>query len=308
MKTKNRILVAGYSGMLGNSLIKLLNKNDKIFKISSKECDLTNQRKTLELIKKIKPTIIYLLAAKVGGIRANIKKGAEFIYSNLMIVTNVVNAAKENNVKKLIYVGSSCVYPKNAPQPFKENSLLTGELEKTNQYYAVAKISGIKLIEAYNKYYGTSYLTVMPPNLYGPDDNFHKNNSHVLSALLKKFVTAKKRNLKKVSIWGSKNTLREFLFVDDLSNALVFLKNKKLKKSIINVGSSKEISIQSLAKKIAKYTKYKGKIEFDKNKPAGVKRKIMNSAYIKKLGWKPKVSLDEGIKKTLDWIEKKRLF
>ena len=239
-------------------------------------------------------------AAKVGGIYANNSFPAEFIYENLQIQSNIIEGAKISNIKKLVFIGSSCIYPRNCKQPIKEEYLLSGKLESTNQWYAVAKIAGIKMVEAYRKQYNLNFINVMPCNMYGPKDNYDKKNSHVMAALIRKFCIAKKNNLKDVIVWGSGKSLREFMHVDDFAEAMAKIIKKYNKIEPINVGSGQEISILNLAKKISKVVDFKGKIIFDKKYPDGTPRKLLNISKIKKLGWKPKISLLNGIRKSVN--------
>ena len=308
-----KVFIAGHKGMVGSALIRLLQKKKKI-KIITKEktnLDLTNQLKVKNFFKKNKIDQVYMAAAKVGGIYANNTFPAEFIYQNLMIQTNIINAAFESGVKKLLFLGSSCIYPKDINKPIKEDLLLKGQLEPTNEPYAVAKIAGIKLCESYNRQYGLShdieYRSIMPTNLYGPGDNYHPENSHVIPALIRRFHHAKLNNLPEVIVWGSGNPRREFLYVDDLATACVHVMN--LKKSIfqkhtkpmcshINVGVNKDIMIKDLVKIIKQVVGYNGKIKFDTSKPDGNPRKLINSKCINSLGWYAKTDLTKGLAKT----------
>ena len=293
-----KVWITGATGMVGSSLEKILkkNKNTKILKPTRKILDLTDQKEVMKWVKKNKPDHVYMTAAVVGGIFANSNYPAEFIYKNLQIQNNVIEASRIAKIKKLVFLGSSCIYPRNSKQPIKEEYLMTGSLEKTNQWYAIAKISGIKMIQAYRKQYDCNFISLMPCNMYGPNDNYHKKNSHVFAALIKKFVTAKKENKKFVEIWGSGKPLREFLHVDDFSRAIILASKKYNKPEPLNVGSGREISIIDLAKLISKIVNYKGKIKFNRKYPDGTPRKILDITKIKKLGWKPKISLEEGIK------------
>ncbi len=299
---KNKtIWVTGPNGMVGKAVIKELDgKCKKILYASKKKLNLINQIKVNNWVNKNKPDIIIMTAAKVGGIYANNFFPGEFIYENLLIQSNIIESARINNTKKLIFIGSSCIYPKNCKQPIKEKYLLTGELEKTNECYAVAKISGIKMIQAYRKQYGCDFISVMPSNMYGPNDNYHAKNSHVLAALVKKFVEAKEKKLKKVEVWGTGKPLREFLHVSDFAKAILFSLEKYSDKDPINVGSGEEISITDLANKISKLCNYKGKIVFNNKYPDGTFRKVLDSKKIHKLGWKAKIKLNEGLKQVID--------
>jgi GDP-L-fucose synthase len=306
LKNKS-VWVTGPNGMVGKSVIKELHgKCDKIFEVSKKKLDLKDQVKVNNWIRKNKPDAIIMTAAKVGGIYANNKFPAEFIYDNLSIQNNIIEGARINKVKKLIFIGSSCIYPKNCKQPIKEEYLLTGALEKTNEWYAVAKIAGIKMIQAYRRQYNCKYISLMPCNMYGPNDNYHSKNSHVLAALIKKFVEAKKLNKKIVEIWGTGKPLREFMHVEDFAKAIIFCMSKYNKSEPINIGSGEEITINDLAKKISKLVKFKGKIIFNKNYPDGTYRKILNSKKIKKIGWRPIISLDNGISEVIKSYSKNK--
>ena len=309
------IFVAGHRGMVGSAIIRRLknNNNNIIITQNKNKLDLTNQNSVKSFFRKTKIDQVYIAAAKVGGIYANKTYPAEFIYENLMIETNVIQAAFENKVKKLLFLGSSCIYPKLAKQPMQEEELLTGVLEATNEPYAIAKIAGIKMCESFNHQYGDThkidYRSVMPTNLYGYGDHYHKENSHVIPALIRKFHEAKIKNLPKVILWGTGKPKREFLFVDDLARACVYImnlnKNKYLKNikptiSHINVGSGLDLTIKDLAKKIKEITQFKGAIEFDVNQPDGMKRKLLDSKRINEMGWKPEISLDQGLRITYE--------
>ena len=301
MKSNSKIYIAGHTGMVGSAILRaLINKgyNNLIFKKSS-ELDLTNQKNVLDFFKQEKPEYVFLAAAKVGGILANDSYGGQFLYENLMIQANVINASHLSEVKKLLFLGSSCIYPKNSKNPIKESYLLNGILEKTNEAYSIAKISGLKMCEYYNKQYGCNYISIMPTNLYGPNDNYDLQSSHVLPALLKKFYDAKTNNKSEVVVWGSGLPKREFLHVDDLAEACVLVIKENTNEILFNVGSGTEISISSLAKLIKKIIEYDGDIIFDNSKPDGVMQKLIDSSRIKNLGWEFKINLETGIKKTL---------
>ena len=311
MNLKDKIYVAGHNGMVGSAIVRQLQTkesgNKQLITCNHKELDLTNQQKVNDFISSEKPDQIYLAAAKVGGIYANNSYPADFIYQNLMIQANIIHAAHQNNIQKLLFLGSSCIYPKAVKQPMKEEALLTNTLEPTNEPYAIAKIAGIKLCESYNRQYNRDYRSVMPTNLYGPGDNYHLENSHVIPALIKKFHTGKISNASKVTIWGSGNPKREFLYVDDMAAACVYIMNLdkevyqqqvKPMQSHINVGTGEELTIKKLAETIAKITGFKGKIEFDTTKPDGSKRKLMDSTRLNMLGWHSKINLEQGLKKT----------
>ena len=308
---KVRIFVAGHRGMVGSAIVKLLRKNKKT-KIITKEkhnLDLINQDMVKKFLKKEKIDQVYLAAARVGGIHANNTFPAEFIYENLMIETNVIHSAFLNGVKKLLFLGSSCIYPKYATQPMKEEELLTGKLEPTNEPYAISKISGIKLCESYNRQYGKSklidYRCIMPTNLYGPGDNYHPTNSHVIPGLIKRFHDAKTKKKPYVKIWGTGTAKREFLYIDDMASACIHVMNldfktyksqTKEKISHINAGSGKDLKISELARIIKTVVGYRGKIKYDLTKPDGSPRKFIDSSRINNLGWKPKISLNRGLK------------
>lgn len=299
---KKKIFIAGHNGMVGSSLIRLFKEknNIKLITINKSKLDLRDQKKTALFVKKNKPDIIINAAAKVGGIKHNYDYPAEFFYDNILISTNLIHSAYKNKVSKFINLGSACIYPKICKQPIKEEYLLTGKLEKTNEAYAIAKISALKMCEFYNTQYKTNFISLQPTNLYGENDNFDLKSSHVLPALIRKFHEAKVQNKKYVEIWGTGIAKREFLYVDDLAAATNFLLNKKITHSFVNIGSGYEISIKNLAIKIGKIIGYKGKIKFNTKYPDGTPRRIVDNSILKKMGWKPKISLDTGIKQTYD--------
>ena len=296
--------------MVGSAIVRQLKtKNCKLLTKSHSELDLTNQQQVNDFIAREKPDQIYLAAAKVGGIYANNTYPADFIYQNLMIQTNIIHAAHKNNVEKLLFLGSSCIYPKSVKQPMQEEALLTSVLESTNEPYAIAKIAGIKLCESYNRQHNRDYRSVMPTNLYGPGDNYHLKNSHVIPALIRRFHEAKINDAIKVKIWGSGKPQREFLYGDDMAaaciyvmklNKIIYQQQTKPMLSHINVGTGKDITIKKLAENIAKVTGFKGKIEFDTTKPDGPKRKLMDSTRLNRLGWKFKIGLEQGLKQTYE--------
>jgi len=313
-----KIFVAGHNGMVGSALIKALEKDpkNKLITSSRSELDLTNQALVNEFFKNNDINEVYLAAAMVGGIYANNEYPADFIYNNLMIETNVINAAHQNGIQKLLFLGSSCIYPKLAKQPIAEKSLLSGWLEPTNEPYAIAKIAGIKLCESYNRQFGRDYRSIMPTNLYGPGDNFHPKNSHVIPALIRRIYEAKIANENIIQAWGTGTVLREFLYVDDMAEASIFLMNLDINKykketqpmlSHINAGMGKDISIRELVDTITTVIGFTGKIMWDKSKPDGSPRKLMDSASINRLGWKAKTPLDQGLMKTYDWFVKNHL-
>ncbi len=303
MELSAKIFVAGHQGMVGSAIFrKLESKGYKnIIGLTQSELDLTNQAATLSFFKSELPVYVFLAAAKVGGIQANNTQRAEFIYQNLMIQANVIHAAWKSGVSKLLFLGSSCIYPKFAPQPISEDHLLTGLLEPTNEPYAIAKIAGVKLCESYHDQYGCRFLSLMPTNLYGPNDNFDLNTSHVLPAMIRKFHEAKMDNHKAVVLWGSGTPMREFLHVDDLADAAVFVMQHDMKHLLYNVGYGKDIAIRELAQKIQAITGHKGDIIWDGSKPDGTPRKLLNSERINDEGWFPQIGLREGIASTYKW-------
>jgi GDP-L-fucose synthase len=307
MQSTSKIYVAGHRGMVGSAILRSLETKgySNLVFASSKELDLKDTAAVNEFFKREKPEYVFMAAAKVGGIYANDTYPADFLYDNLMIQNNVIHAAFEHKAKKLLFLGSSCIYPKMAEQPIKEESLLSGYLEPTNEAYAIAKIAGIKLCQAYHKQHGSRFISAMPTNMYGYGDNYHPKNSHVLPALLRRFHEAKESNSPEVAIWGSGKPLREFMFSDDLAEACVYLMLNYENPQLINVGTGEEISILELAHMIGETVGYKGKITFDSTKPDGTPRKLMDSAKLHALGFKHKVTLKEGLKKTYqDFLSK----
>jgi GDP-L-fucose synthase len=309
MNLKDKIYVAGHNGMVGSAIVRKLREKDfvSIITRSSSELDITNQKNVHNFLQEEKPDYVVIAAAKVGGIHANDSYPAEFIYQNLMIEANLIHGSYLAGVNNLLFLGSSCIYPKESLQPIKEEYLLSGYLESTNEPYAIAKIAGIKLCESYNRQYGCDYRSVMPTNLYGPGDNYNLENSHVIPALIRKFHEAKSSNALKVTIWGSGTPRREFLYVDDMATACIhvmslnkatYQRETKPMLSHINVGTGQDLTIKKLAETISKVIGFKGKIEFDITKPDGTKRKLMNSIRLNKLGWHPKIDLEQGLKKT----------
>ena len=301
------ILVAGGTGLAGSAIVRELARvNKKVIGISSKDVNLLDRAKTFSYIKDLKPNIIIDAAAKVGGVGSNNAYPVEFLSQNLQIQSNLMDAAHEVKVEKFVFLGSSCIYPRNCAQPIKEDYLLTGELEQTNSAYAIAKIAGIELIKSYRKEYGYSWISAMPTNLYGPNDSFDLENSHVLPALIRKFVEAKRNNSPEVVLWGSGNPLREFLHVDDLAKAILVCLEKYDDSQQINIGSGDEISIRDLGQKIAKLTGFTGKVVWDSNRPDGTPRKVLDSTKINKLGWKAAITLDQGIAATVEWYQENK--
>jgi len=310
MKT---IFVAGHRGMVGSAIVRQLEQdtNNTVITATRSELDLTSQQAVNTFFAENNIDQVYLAAAKVGGIHANNEYPAEFIYENLMIEANIINAAHLNDVQQLLFLGSSCIYPKLAPQPMKEDALLTGELECTNEPYAIAKIAGIKLCESYNRQYGRDYRSVMPTNLYGENDNFHPENSHVIPALLRRFHEAKLNNDPVVMAWGSGKPMREFLYVDEMAEASIFVMNLDNETyqqetspmlSHINVGTGIDCTIKELTETVAKVVGYEGKIEWDTTKPDGAPRKLMDVSRLERLGWKAQTSLEDGLTKTYAWF------
>jgi GDP-L-fucose synthase len=305
MDKQDKIYVAGHRGMAGSAIVRKLNEQgfENIIGKSSSELDLRNQQAVNSFFETEKPDYVFLAAARAGGIMANNTYRANFIYDNLMIESNIINASYVNKVKKLLFLGSSCIYPKMALQPMTEDALLTGLLEKTNEPYAVAKIAGIKLCEAYRDQYGCNFIAAMPTNLYGQGDNYHLQNSHVIPALLRKFHEAKLGNNSSVEIWGTGTPLREFMYVDDLASACVFLMQNYNEKLFINVGTGEEVSIKDLAMLVKEVTGFSGELKFDTSKPDGTPRKLMDSSRLHGLGWKSSISLKEGLKKAYDFFK-----
>ena len=298
MNLADKIYIAGHRGLVGSAIVRLLEKNgftNLLYK-TSKQLDLRNQAGVEAFFEVEKPKFVFLAAAKVGGIMANNTYRADFLYDNLLIVSNIIHASYANNVNKLLFLGSSCIYPKMAPQPIKEEYLLTGSLEHTNEPYAIAKIAGIKLCENYREQYGANYISVMPTNLYGINDNYHPENSHVLPALIRRFHEAKVLGLKEVAIWGTGTPRREFLYADDLAEACFFLMNNYNEKEIVNIGCGDDINIKELAELIKEVTAYEGNLVFDTTKPDGTPKKLLDVSKIHALGWHHKTSLKEGLK------------
>ncbi len=306
MNSKSKIYVAGHRGMVGSAIVRELSEKgySNLVLRTSAELDLRKQQAVNDFFSNEKPEYVFLAAAKVGGINANNIYRAEFLYDNLAIELNVIEASKQHNVKKLLFLGSSCIYPKSAPQPLKEEYLLTGILESTNEPYAIAKIAGIKLCEAYRSQYGCNFISAMPTNLYGPNDNYDLEKSHVLPALIRKFHEAKIKDSKQVVVWGSGKPMREFLHVNDLAAACLILMEKYNESDFLNIGFGSDITIADLANLISEIIGYQGQIVFDTTRAEGTVRKLMDSSKIQALGWMPKISLSEGISTTYSIFSK----
>ncbi len=306
MEKSAKIYIAGHRGMVGSAIERKLNAEGyhNIVHRTSIELDLRNQQAVNDFFTTEQPDYVILAAAKVGGIHANNTYRAEFIYDNLMMEANIIHAAYLNKVKKLLFLGSSCIYPKNAPQPLKEEYLLSDYLESTNQPYAVAKIAGIEMCDSYRAQYGCNFISAMPTNLYGTNDNYHPENSHVLPALIRRIILAKKNNDPVVTIWGTGTPRREFMHVDDLADACYFLLQNYNEAGLINVGWGEDLSIKELATNIAAEVGYTGSLEFDTTKPDGTPRKLMDTTKLTNLGWKPNIKLQDGIKRTITEFEK----
>jgi GDP-L-fucose synthase len=312
MDLKDKIYIAGHRGLVGSAIVRQLESRGftNLLMRTHKELDLTNQAQVQTFFKQEKPDYVILAAAKVGGIHANNTYPADFIYQNMMIEANVINSAYESKVKRLLFLGSTCIYPKAIEQPMREDALLTSVLEPTNEPYALAKIAGIKLCESYNRQYGTDFRSVMPTNLYGPNDNFHSENSHVIPALMRRFYEAKVNNDKEVSVWGTGNAMREFLYVDDMAEASLFVleldektyqANTKPILSHINVGTGKDVTIREMAETMKQVVGFKGELTFDTTKPDGSPRKLIDVSRLSNMGWKYSIDLEEGLKKTYKW-------
>ena len=302
MEKDARIYVAGHRGMVGSAIVRELERQGytNILTRTHKELDLTRQEAVDRFFAGEKPEYVFLAAAKVGGIAANVSALADFMYENMMLEMNVIHAALRNGCRKLLFLGSSCIYPRMAPQPMKEGCLLTGELEKTNEAYALAKVSGLKYCEFLNRQYGTDFISVMPTNIYGPNDNYHPEHSHVLPALIRRFHEAKEAGLKEVTCWGDGSPLREFLYVDDLADLCVFLMNNYSGNEIVNAGTGKELSIKDLTELVAKAIGYTGEILWDTSKPNGTPRKLLDVSKAAALGWTYRTELEEGIRLAYD--------
>lgn len=312
MEFKNKkILVTGSNGMVGKALVKSLKEKgcENLLLPEIDELDLRNQKEVEDYFQENKPEIVFHLAAKVGGIAANIASPAEFLYDNLIIGCNMMESAKNNSVKRFLFLGSSCIYPRECSQPMKEEYLLTGKLEPTNESYALGKICGLKLCEYYNKQYGTDFISLMPPNMYGPGDHFDSEKSHVVSALITKFLNAKEKNLDFVEIWGTGIARREFLFVEDAVGAMIyFMENISAQEigTFVNIGCGEDISIKGLALLIKEIIGYSGELKFDSSKPDGMPQKLLDSSKAESLGWKAKTSFKDGLRKTVEWYLKNK--
>lgn len=308
MKQDDKIYVAGHKGLVGSAIVRALARSNfgNLVLRTRSELDLRDQKATEAFFIAESPKLVFLAAAKVGGIKANDTERADFIYENLIVQCNVIHAAFKAGVKRLLFLGSSCIYPREAIQPLKEECLLTGRLEPTNEPYAVAKIAGIKMCESYNRQYGMNYLSIMPCNLYGPNDNFDLDTSHVLSALIRKFYEAKKGGLPFIEVWGTGGVRREFMHVDDLADACLFLIDRYQQNEPLNVGFGSDVTITELVQIIKDEVGYKGDVVWDRTKPDGIPRKLLSNDRITKLGWSPKISLKEGIRSTIAWYEENR--
>lgn len=304
MNKTDKIYIAGHRGLVGSAIVRNLEKNGykNLLLRTSKELNLTNQAAVNQFFEAERPDYIFLAAAKVGGIHANDTYPADFIRENLQIQTNVIDAAYRNNAKKLLFLGSSCIYPKLAPQPMKEEHLLTGELEPTNEWYAIAKIAGIKMCQAYKKQYGFNAISLMPTNLYGPGDNFNLENSHVMPALIRKFHDAKEQGKESVEVWGTGTPKREFLHVDDMADATVYLMNNYDGEQFVNVGIGNDVSIKELAEIVKRVVDFSGDLNFDSSKPDGTPRKLLDVTKLNGLGWKAKIELEAGVASAYQWF------
>lgn len=307
MNKNDKIYIAGHRGMVGSAIVRLLKKEGytNLITRTSKELDLRNQQAVNDFFAAEKPDYVFMSAAKVGGILANNIYRAEFIYDNLMIELNVIHAAHQHRVKKMLFLGSSCIYPKMAPQPIKEEYLLTGVLEQTNEPYAIAKIAGIKLCESYRRQYGANFISVMPTNLYGPNDNYEPESSHLFASFIRKFTLAKRNGDKVIEIWGDGSPKREFLHVDDMADACYFLMQNYDGDEIFNIGTGTDVSVLELANLMKEITGFEGEFKFDSTKPNGTPRKLLDVSKLESVGWKSKISLEEGIQLIFDEMKDK---
>ena len=305
MEKDGKVFIAGHQDMVGSAILRCLERNGftNLVTRTTSELDLTNQKAVLDFFMGEKPGYVFLAAAKVGGILANSRYPAEFIYSNLQSQNNVIHSAWKSGVKKLLFLGSSCIYPKECPQPMKEEYLLSGKLEPTSEPYAIAKIAGVKMCQSYNFQYRTNYICAIPADLYGPNDDFDPETSHVLPALIRKIHQAKTRNEDKVTVWGTGSPRREFLHVDDLADACVFLMSNYQSSELINVGFGEDITVRELALLINDAVGFKGRLVFDGSKPDGAPQKLLDSSRLRKIGWTPKIGLRQGIKQTYEWYK-----
>lgn len=310
MNKDSKIFIAGHRGLVGSAIMRALQKEGFMNLVlkTRQELDLADQRAVAEFFATEKPEYVFLAAAKVGGIMANKTYPADFIYNNLTIQTNIIHSAYMHKVKKLLFLGSSCIYPKLCPQPIKEEYLMTGALEPSNQAYALAKIAGIMMCQSYNEQYGTNFISLMPTNLYGPNDNFDLENSHVLPAMIRKFHEAKVSKSPNVTLWGTGSAMREFLYVDDLAKASLFLMQNYNDSSIVNIGTGEDVTIKELAEKIRESVGYKGEVIWDTSKPDGTPRKLLDVSKLHSLGWKHSMSLNEGISSTYKWFKENYKF
>ena len=307
IKKNEKIFLAGHNGLVGSAILRMLKqkKYSNILTVDRKKLDLFNQKKVFKFLKQKKPKVVIIAAARVGGIRANNEYRGEFIRENLIIQENLIHGSFLAGIKKMIFLGSSCVYPKNCKQPIKENYLLTGELEKTNEPYAIAKIAGIKMCESYNQQYKTNYICLMPTNTFGPGDNYNSFSSHFIPAIIKKIYQSKLKKKPHIKLWGTGLSKREVIYVDDLANAIIYFMDKKVKHSLINIGTSKDRSIKDYAQLIIKITGANLKVKFDNNKKLdGVKRKVLDTSLATMYGWKPKIKLEDAILKTFNDLKK----
>jgi GDP-L-fucose synthase len=304
MNLESSIFVAGHRGLVGSAIVRQLRADGfrNLVLRSREELDLTRQAQVDDFFATARPEYVFFAAAKVGGILANSSYPAEFLQDNLVIQTNIIDAAYRTGVRKLLFLGSSCIYPKHAPQPITEEALLTGPLEPTNEWYAIAKIAGLKMCQAYRRQYGFDAISAMPTNLYGPGDNFSLQSSHVLPALLRKFHDAKQRGAPEVEVWGTGKPRREFLHVDDLASACIFLMQNYSGEGWLNIGWGRDVSIAELAETISRVVGYKGKLRFDTSKPDGTPRKLLDTSKLTALGWSPKIELEAGIRSTYEWF------
>jgi GDP-L-fucose synthase len=300
-----KIYVAGHRGLVGSAVVRVLKAQGytKLLLCTHRELDLTDQATVVEFFQKERPQAVIMAAARVGGIQANNVRPAEFIRDNLLIQDNVIDAAYQAGVAKFVFLGSSCIYPKLAPQPIKEDSLLTGPLEPTNEWYAIAKIAGVKMCQAYRRQYGFNAISLMPTNLYGPGDNFDLQNSHVLPALIRRFHEAKLRGDASLTVWGTGTPRREFLHVDDLADAVIYLLNTYDGEAIVNIGWGEDVTIRELAEVVASVAGFRGRLEFDSSKPDGTPRKLLDTSRLTALGWTPKIKLKAGIESTYAWFK-----